>query len=409
MDPRRFILATSIIFGYIYITSASYADVLNSIFTDFSEATLSEDGKLNFTQLATKYGHSAIGYNLTTEDGYVLTLFNLPRDGPSVILFHGINDDCHTFIIRGNISPAITLASAGYNVWVANSRGTKYGRHHIALDPDADKEEFWNFSFHEMGYYDLAAIIDFVRSKTGEDSVAIIGHSQGTTVSYVLPSARPEYNERIKVIISLGPAAFLSNLKPPISLVADAFPAISLLLKTLGMEEILQDRKALSNFMTLICTKGLISYSLCGTSSSSGFDPSNIEAEFLRTIYGHYPAASSRKAIAHLSQLYLRKSFSHYDYGTLENLVQYGARDPPDYNLTAIATKVALFVGNDDKYSVIKDAEHLRDSLTNVVHYEVLEPKSWSHLDFVWGKTLPIYLYPSLFNILEKYAGSGRL
>ncbi|KAI8434025.1 hypothetical protein MSG28_012176 [Choristoneura fumiferana] len=402
----RFFLVTCIIFSYYDITLATYEDEFDSVFANISDATLSEDGKLNFTQLATKYGYSADQYDLTTEDGYILTLFNLPGNGPSVLLFHGVDDICDTFIIRGNISISITLANAGYNIWLGNSRGTKYGRRHVTLDPDANKEEFWDYSFHEIGSYDLAATIDFIRNKTGEDSIATIGHSQGTTAHYVLASTRPEYNERIKVTISLAPIAFLSNLAPPVSLVADVGPAISLLFKSLGMEEILQDRKALSNIVTLICSKGLISYALCGFGALfpfSGVDPSNIEPEFLRTIFGHYPAATSRKSLVHFDQVYLRKRFSQYDYGTIKNLAKYGSIAPPDYDLSAITAKIALIAGKNDQLSKVKDVEHLRDRLPNVVHYEVSEPKLWSHLDFVWAKTLPIHVYPTIFKILEKY------
>ncbi|KAI8434029.1 hypothetical protein MSG28_012180 [Choristoneura fumiferana] len=406
MMTRQLLLVTCIIFSYYDITSASYADEFDSIFANISDATLSEDGKLNFTQLATKYGHSADQYDLTTEDGYILTLFNLPGNGPPVLLLHGLDDICDTFIIRGKISLAITLADAGYDVWVGNSRGNKYGRRHINLDPDTDKE-FWNFSFHEIGYYDLAATIDFICDKTGEDSIATVGHSQGTAAHYALTSTRPEYNEKIKVTISLAPIAFLSNLAPPISLITDVGPAISLLFKSLGMEEILQDRKALSNIITLICSKGLISYAFCGYGvvfPAFGFDPSNIESEFLRTIFGHYPAATSRKSLVHFDQVYLRKRFSQYDYGTIKNLAKYGSTAPPDYDLSAITAKMALVAGKNDQLSKVKDVENLRDRLSNVIHYEVLEPKLWSHLDFVWAKSLPIYLYPTMFKILKEHA-----
>jgi len=40
-----------------------------------------------------------------------------------------------------------------------------------------DDQEFWNFSFHEMGVYDLPANIDFVIEKTGVDKIDYVGHS----------------------------------------------------------------------------------------------------------------------------------------------------------------------------------------------------------------------------------------
>ena len=47
-------------------------------------------------------------------------------------------------------SPAMVLANAGYNVWLGNSRGSKYSRNHLSFDPNKDND-YWTFSFQEMG------------------------------------------------------------------------------------------------------------------------------------------------------------------------------------------------------------------------------------------------------------------
>ena len=43
-----------------------------------------------------------------------------------------------------------------YDVWIMNARGNKFGREHMWLDPDTEKD-FWNFSFEEFGDFDLKA------------------------------------------------------------------------------------------------------------------------------------------------------------------------------------------------------------------------------------------------------------
>ncbi|XP_047986373.1 lipase 1-like [Leguminivora glycinivorella] len=192
----------------VYI-SESY----ESILTVVSEATLAEDGKLDFKQLVNKYGFDVKQYDVVTEDGYILTLFHVPGTLDPVLLFHGIADSSDTFVIRGNTSLIITLAKLGYNLWIGNSRGNLYGRRHVSLNPDTDKK-FWDYSFHEVGYYDLAATIDFVCDKTEQDSISVIAHSQGTTAGFVLASTRTEYNEKIKVFIALAPIAFFNHLSP---------------------------------------------------------------------------------------------------------------------------------------------------------------------------------------------------
>jgi len=56
-------------------------------------------------------------------------------------------------------------------VWLANLRGVApYGRQHVDLtDVMAD---FWRFSFHEHGAYDLPAIIDHMAEVTGGEQQA---------------------------------------------------------------------------------------------------------------------------------------------------------------------------------------------------------------------------------------------
>lgn len=39
-------------------------------------------------------------------------------------------------------------------------------------------KEFWDFSFHENGLYDLPAMIDFIIKTTGFQKIHYIGHSQ---------------------------------------------------------------------------------------------------------------------------------------------------------------------------------------------------------------------------------------
>ena len=69
---------------------------------------------------------------------------------------------------NNDIAPAFQIASQGYDVWLGNSRGSKYGRSHSKLDPDSeeDSKEFWQYSFADMGTYDVPEQVDYVREYT---------------------------------------------------------------------------------------------------------------------------------------------------------------------------------------------------------------------------------------------------
>jgi hypothetical protein len=58
--------------------------------------------------------------------------------------------------------PGYLLSDAGYDVWLGNFRGNRYSRGHLNatsnMNPDKD-EHFWKFSIHELGKYDLPAMM----------------------------------------------------------------------------------------------------------------------------------------------------------------------------------------------------------------------------------------------------------
>lgn len=85
-------------------------------------------------------------------------------------------------------------------------------RNHTRLDPDGD--EFWQFEWHDIGVYDLPAMIDFILAKTKQSQLNCVGHSQGGTVLAVLLSERPEYSKKISIAHLLAPAIILKHYNP---------------------------------------------------------------------------------------------------------------------------------------------------------------------------------------------------
>ncbi|KAM3958798.1 lipase 1-like [Aphomia sociella] len=367
---------------------------------------ISEDGKLNFTELAIKYGQQCEEHEVTTDDGYILKMFHIPGKGRPILLMHGIIDTSDTFLKRGNISMVITLAKAGYDVWAGNFRGNSYSQGHTTLDSNVDKE-YWNFSLHELGYYDYSAFIDYVINKTGKKKITVIGHSQGTTTFFVLNSLRPDYNNKINIFIGLAPVAFLTHLKGVAKLAVKLAPELYISLKALGIEKIFNDNSTERNLVERACTQEIGSYELCFNGAifpAAGFDSEEIEPEFAHVIFGYYPNSSPLKGLYHFAQIASNKRFADFDYGTIKNLAKYGTSTPPEFDLTKVTAKVALLVGENDYLSVVEDVETLKGLLPNVVKYQVLPCKQFNHLDFVWGKNMPKHLYPHLFEILNIYS-----
>lgn len=59
-------------------------------------------------------------------------------------------------------------------------------------------------SFHEMALYDVSSMIDYVLRSKNQSSLVYVAHSMGTTMGLVLLSMRPEYNEKIRLVINMG-------------------------------------------------------------------------------------------------------------------------------------------------------------------------------------------------------------
>ncbi|XP_011705054.1 PREDICTED: lipase 3-like, partial [Wasmannia auropunctata] len=164
-----------------------------------------------------KAGYPVETHVIQTEDGYLLTLHRIPNDTdqPPVLLQHCYLCSSAAWVISGKDKGlAFILANQGYDVWLGNFRGNVYSRTHVSLSPSDSK--FWNFSFHEMGIYDLPATISYIKNTTSQSLYTYIGHSMGATASYVMATERPDITRMVRTIISLAPAVFMKNIISPL-------------------------------------------------------------------------------------------------------------------------------------------------------------------------------------------------
>ena len=154
-------------------------------------------------------------HSVVTEDGYCLELHRIPSrsgTGKPVLLMHGMMCSSYCWVTSDTSSLAFILARAGYDVWLGNFRGTKYGRRHQTLDPDKDLE-FWRFSLHELGVKDIAAMITSILKISGQPKMSFIGHSMGTTSFLILSSYRPHMVRAVDLAIFMAPVVEPQNMR----------------------------------------------------------------------------------------------------------------------------------------------------------------------------------------------------
>ena len=68
-----------------------------------------------------------------------------------------------------------TLVDNGYDVFLGNSRGNKYSLGHTSLKTTDQK--FWDYSFTEIGKYDVPANVKKILKITKKEKLNYVGMS----------------------------------------------------------------------------------------------------------------------------------------------------------------------------------------------------------------------------------------
>lgn len=389
----------------VLVSHRNVVDLTDRFVKELDLGSKNEDAALNITELISKYGYPVETHDVVTEDGYVLRMFRIPGNGSVLFLMHGLLGSADDFVVAGVESGlAYQLSRGGYDVWLGNARGNKHSRRHTHLRPLDSK--FWDFTWHEIGLYDLPAMIDYAFEKSGSTTLKYIGHSQGTTSFFVMASERPEYNEKISLMVALSPVAFMSHVRSPIiRLLASEGPLLYTISNGIGINEFLPDNKLVKTLKSLLCSVGVMSEILCNNLLFLivGFDLEQLNVTNLPVLFGHVPSGSSAKQLAHYGQLIISDEFRKYDYGTPGNLRRYGKTFPPRYNLRRISTPVSLFYSDADWLAHPADVRRLLHELGNVVDVYKIPYKYFNHLDFLFSKDCKILIYERLRKVLQSF------
>uniref|UniRef100_A0A8C3LB10 Partial AB-hydrolase lipase domain-containing protein n=1 Tax=Chrysolophus pictus TaxID=9089 RepID=A0A8C3LB10_CHRPC len=262
---------------------------------------------MNVTEMIRYHGYPSEKYEVTTEDGYILGVFRIPSgrnmqntgQKPAVLLHHGTFADCTYWIANlPNNSLGFILADAGYDVWLGNSRGNTWSAKHKTLK--TCQKEFWQFSFDEIGKYDLPAEMYFIMNKTGQKNVYYVSHSEGSTAGFIALSTYPELAQRVKMFFALGPVLTVTHATSPfVTFARLPQPVIHLVL---GYRGALRQNELLRRLAIQLCTPlqkvcANILYSIAGGRAQ------NLNASRIDVYVGHSPAGTSVQNIIHWHQV----------------------------------------------------------------------------------------------------------
>ena len=394
---------------------------LSFLLTVGSVLSVDPDEIRTLPEIIASRGFTSVEYDVTTEDGYVLSIFRIvnptaaagQKNGKPVLLMHPFLGEGSDWLINspdGHISGNITivgnnlgfeLAKRGYDVWIGNVRGNTYGRRHTHLSPHDD--EFWKFSIDHHSHFDLPAIIHFVLQATGVPKIDYVGHSQGSLIMFAHLSQVPESANLIDHFIAMGPAAYMAHVTTPLRHFLDT-RAFRFYLRT-SSGPFFPSPGLLLPFSRIACRNRLTS-SLCRNILFliCGYDANQMNVSRMPVYVSKAPAGSSKQNILHYVQMIHSKKFQMFDYGSQENVVRYGMSEPPAYNVSLIThPKISLLWGGNDALADPRDVQHLKDSLTVTLADDYRVPcETWNHIDFLWAKETGLLVNTKVLEILSR-------
>ncbi|CAL0299178.1 unnamed protein product [Lupinus luteus] len=358
------------------------------------------------------HGYKCQELEVTTKDGYILSLQRIPEGRresggigtkkQSVIIQHGVMvDGMIWFMNSPEQNLPMILADSGFDVWIVNSRGTRYSRRHTFLDPSND--EFWNWCLDDLVAYDLPAVFDFVYNLTGQ-KIHYVGHSLGTLMALTSFSER-QLVHQVKSAALLSPVAFLSHMKTALGVIA----ARSLLSEALTLLRVAEfDPRGLlvKGYVRSVCASPGVD---CSDMMSAMTGPNcclNSSAVDQLLLHDNLQPTSTKNMV-HLAQIVRYGVLAKYNHLEPQNMMKIPENIFPQsyYNLSNIPHDLPLFLsyGGQDALSDVADVQNLIDRLKShdVDKLNVQYIKDYAHADHIMALNAKDIVYNAIVTFFK--------
>ncbi|CAG9793143.1 unnamed protein product [Diatraea saccharalis] len=396
-----------IIISILLITFVTYSTSVPTRKTKRTSLTHSQQ----FLDFMKKNGYLSEEHFVVTEDGYILRMFRIVQAKncqnskfiTPVLLMHGLLESSDSWMDSGpNAGLAYLISDACFDLWLGNFRGNYYSRRHMTLDPNKDAK-FWQFSVDQMGYYDAPALVDYILNNTGVQKLNYIGYSQGCATFFIMCSERPEYSNKINVMIGLAPATrHLNSRSIGFRLSTMAFAFLEKGLRSAGVEEVLRKGSLVQRLLATFCQLNTMTEVFCdvGLAFVDFYHPGSATNKTIANVYNHLPAGTSVKTLAQYGQSMISSDFVKFDYGRQTNMKVYGQEKPPKYKLSIVSAPVVIIYGRNDGLVDVKDVKWLAKKLPNVIDVVEVKDPLWNHLDVHHSRFTKSLIFPKIYEHL---------
>lgn len=358
-------------------------------------------------QLISSHGYYSESHTVLTADGFMLTMHRVIREVDRindrvVLLHHGLLGSSEDWLLLGTFGALpYMLLENGFDVWLLNARGNRYSRMHT--NKSSERIDYWDFSWHEMGVYDLPAEITYITEITNSSDLNFIGHSMGCTALLVLLSTYPQYNTILSSGILIAPLVYMYHVKGPLSMLANFYTENGEhSLTFLGQSEFMKHEVFPQQIIEKYC-KGL-SMSCYNTLLllGNGGGGNLWDAKVMKNVLTHVPAGGSVKTVMHYIQLVKSGFFKMFDYGADNNQLKYDNDSPPSYNLSGTPLPMAIFSSPSDWLATRTDIQTLLPHLRDVRIHHVVKTDNFGHFDFMWSPYAKDFIFNFIIPFLDQ-------
>lgn len=277
------------------------------------------------------------------------------------------------------------LVENGFDVWIGNNRGNFHSNKHTSLDKKKNKNDFWNFTYHQMGMKDVPAMTDYILGLTKKEKLTYIGHSRGCAQFFVLCSLNPNYcKEKFNGFVALAPAVFIGKTKSGLSKTGLTMLAGMMNFFKMGNKGMFDDQSKTALIGKMVNFNGTNfpggqEFSLRFISDTK---KSKNNSERMAVYFSKYPNPSSTKDIKLFDKMFKTDEFKNYED---ENNVQ-------DYPLKSFNVKTYIKVGKEDMLVPPEGGQKLRSSLNDNIIMEYKEYDNMGHISFFMHDGSSTYL-----------------
>ena len=379
------------------------------------------------------WGYPLETHTAHTIDGWELDIFRIPfspfSDTPKkrhpILLYHGLSTTSAIWLCHPSRNLALYLSNLGFDVFLANFRGSIYTRHkHLGRT----QLEFWDFSIDDL-QKDVEAVVNHILQATEASQLIYLGFSQGTAACFLSLAKNKALNAKIAAFIAMAPA-----IKPQ----ADFFFFSKLMVRPnliyqVSPHSFFPISLTLRNLIPASMYQKLISFSM---SSLFGWNHAEFHKDARVALYSHLFGDSSTKVYAHWFQILHYNEFVNFNdcrcmslslrvltqslrdrltnpFREKRTKAQEESQKAAYENPMAVKSKCAcrpskiptdlitaptyLFFGSEDQMT---DESYFRKNVSGIKEWIRIE--GYDHMDFVWSERVEEKVWIPMMDILDR-------